>query len=114
MRIHWWQSIRWRLAIVSSLLVLLATSVLALAAILVTGYSYGADQQRIQANVVQQLANRNQTNLANAIVTQEQSGNKIDLAKVASGVIQDSSPSSDQQFIVLVFRSGGMPVYPDW
>ena len=113
MRVRWWQSIRWRLAIVSALLVLLATSALALTAILVTGYSYGADQQRAQANVVQQLAKENQTNLVNALM-QDQSGNRADLARVALDVIKITSPSSDQQFIVLVFGPRGLPVYPSW
>jgi signal transduction histidine kinase len=114
MRIRWWQSIRWRLAIVSAFLVLLATSILALTAILVTGYSYGADQQRIQAGLVRQLAGENQANLGNALA-QEQGGNKgPDLARVASEVIKLSFPSSDQQFIVLVFGPRGMPVYPGW
>lgn len=120
MRIRWWQSIRWRLAIVSVLLVLLATSILALTAVLVTGYSYGADQQHVQAGQVQQLAKENQTNLINALLTQEQSKSKTtDLAKVASEVIHltppsSAPPSSDQQFIVLVFGSRGLPVYPGW
>ena len=117
MRIRWWQSIRWRLAIVSAFLVLLATSVLALTAILVTGYSYGADQQHIQAALVEQLAQENQTNLANALM-QEQGGNKevssTDLVKVASAVVKNSLPSSDQQFMVLIFGPHSMPIYPSW
>jgi signal transduction histidine kinase len=114
MRIRWWQSIRWRLAIVSAFLVLLATSILALAAITVTGYFYGADQQRVQAGLVRQLAQENQTNLTNALM-QEQGGNQsADLMKAALGVIKDSSPSSDQRFIVLVFGPHGMPIYPTW
>jgi signal transduction histidine kinase len=111
MRIRWWQSIRWRLAIVSTLPVLLATSVLTLMTILVTGYSYGADQQHIQAGLVQQLAKENQANLVNALMREQGGGNKTDLAKVASEVIKNASPSSDQQFMVLVFGPHGMPLY---
>jgi signal transduction histidine kinase len=117
MRIRWWQSIRWRLAIVSALLVLLATSVLALTAVLVTGYSYSADQQHFQAGLVQQLADESQAKIVNTLL-QEQSVNKVptamDLAKAASKVINTSSPSSSQQFIVLVFGPRGVPIYPDW
>jgi signal transduction histidine kinase len=105
------------LAIVSALLVLLATSVLALTAILVAGYSYGADQQRIQAGLVQQLAEKNQINLVNVLM-QEQSDNEgatsTDLAKVAVKVVNNASPSSDQQFMVFVFGSHGLPIYPSW
>jgi signal transduction histidine kinase len=77
----------------------------------VTGYSYGADQQHIQAGLVQQLAEEDQTNLVNALM---QNGNKTDLAEAASKVIKDASPSSDQQFIVLVFGPHGMPLYTNW
>ncbi len=45
MRIHWWQSMRWRLALGSLLLALLATSLLALTAVIVIDYYYGGEMQ---------------------------------------------------------------------
>ncbi|MBO0781207.1 MAG: HAMP domain-containing histidine kinase [Ktedonobacteraceae bacterium] len=42
---HWWQSIRWRLVLGSVVLSLLATSLLALTAILAVFYYYGVDQK---------------------------------------------------------------------
>ncbi|GAC1635848.1 MAG: hypothetical protein NVS4B11_38220 [Ktedonobacteraceae bacterium] len=45
MRMRWWQSIRWRLALGSMLVALLATTFLALAAIVAISYYYGNDQQ---------------------------------------------------------------------
>jgi signal transduction histidine kinase len=42
---HWWQSIRWRLALGSMLVALAATGLLALSAMLAISYFYGADQQ---------------------------------------------------------------------
>jgi signal transduction histidine kinase len=44
MRIRWWQSIRWRLALGSILVSLFATALLALAVILAITYYYGVDQ----------------------------------------------------------------------
>src|SRR6266567_1096982 len=45
MRIPWWQSIRWRLALGSMLVVLLAVTLLALAAIFSVTYYYGVEQR---------------------------------------------------------------------
>ncbi len=45
MRMHWWQSIRWRLALGSVAVVILATIVMALSAILAIAYYYGSEQQ---------------------------------------------------------------------
>jgi signal transduction histidine kinase len=116
MRIRWWQSIRWRLALVSALLVLLATSILALTATIVTGYFYGADQEHIQAYAVQQMAQENQMMLMDALQDEQQSSNKnvtsADLASAAPNVLKTSSSSSDQQFIFLIFGAHGMPIYP--
>jgi signal transduction histidine kinase len=44
MRTRWWQSIRWRLALGSMLVSLLATALLALSVILAITYYYGVDQ----------------------------------------------------------------------
>ena len=46
MRTRWWQSIRWRLALGSMLVALLATGLLALSAILAISYYYGVDQSQ--------------------------------------------------------------------
>ena len=119
MRIHWWQSIRWRLAIVSALLVLLATGVLALTATAVTGYDYGLDQGQIQAKQVQQLADQNQKGLE-AALEQAQLTGKTKTAVIdntmgeLSSTITSTMPLSDQQFIVLIFGPRGMPIYPSW
>ena len=44
MRIRWWQSIRWRLALGFMLVALLATALLALVVTLTIDYYYGVDQ----------------------------------------------------------------------
>ena len=46
MRIRWWQSIRWRLALGSMLVALLATVLLTLSVILAIVYYYGVDQRQ--------------------------------------------------------------------
>src|SRR6266704_911283 len=46
MRIRWWQSIRWRLALGSMLVALLATVLLTLSVILAIIYYYGVDQRQ--------------------------------------------------------------------
>ncbi len=44
MRMRWWQSIRWRLALGSMLIVLLATTILAVSAIFAIAYYYNTEQ----------------------------------------------------------------------
>jgi hypothetical protein len=46
MRVHWWQSIRWRLALGSMLVALIATALLTLAVIIAINYYYGADERQ--------------------------------------------------------------------
>ncbi len=46
MRIHWWQSIRWRLALGSMAVVLLVTIIMALSAILTIAYYYSKEQNQ--------------------------------------------------------------------
>ena len=50
MRVRWWQSIRWRMAIGSILISLVATTLLAITVIVAIGYYYGDDlRQRLTA-----------------------------------------------------------------
>ncbi len=46
MRVHWWQSIRWRLALGSMLVALLATALLAVILTITITYSYSNDQSQ--------------------------------------------------------------------
>jgi signal transduction histidine kinase len=45
MRMHWWQSIRWRLALASVTVVILATAIMALSSILAIAHYYSNEQQ---------------------------------------------------------------------
>src|ERR1700731_2431070 len=48
MRVPWWRSIRWRLALGSILVSLLATTLLAIAVLIAVNYYYGVDlRQRL-------------------------------------------------------------------
>ncbi len=47
MRVRWWQSIRWRLALGSMLVALIATALLTLAVIIAINYYYGADERKL-------------------------------------------------------------------
>ncbi len=46
MRMHWWQSIRWRLALGSMTVVILATAIMALSSIIAIAYYYSNEQQQ--------------------------------------------------------------------
>jgi signal transduction histidine kinase len=57
-RIHWWQSIRWRFAFVSMLLVLLATGLLAISMNAAINYYYGVDLRQRLTNIADDTAQR--------------------------------------------------------
>ena len=57
-RVRWWQSIRWRFALVSMLLVLLATALLAVSIIAAINYYYGVDLSQRLTNIADNTAQR--------------------------------------------------------
>ena len=57
-RVLWWQSIRWRFAMVSMLLVLLATALLAVIMIAAVNYYYGVDLTQRLTNIADNTAQR--------------------------------------------------------
>ncbi len=58
MRMRWWQSIRWRLALGSMLVALLATTILASATIFAIAYYYNGDQSTSLQNLAESNAQR--------------------------------------------------------
>jgi signal transduction histidine kinase len=58
MRVHWWQSIRWRLALGSMLVTLLATVPLAIISIITINIAYGGDQTQQLTNLADGTAYR--------------------------------------------------------
>ena len=65
MRVHWWQSIRWRLALGSMLVALLATALLAVILTVTITYSYSSDQSQQLAKLANETAARVGENLVN-------------------------------------------------
>jgi len=57
-RVRWWQSIRWRFALVSMLLVLLATALLAVSMIAAINYYYGVDVSQRLTDVADNTSQR--------------------------------------------------------
>ncbi len=119
MRIRWWQSIRWRLALGSMLIVLLATTILAVAAIFAIAYYYNTEQtQNIHSStydeaqkIGEQYAttqatltrpSRLGTALSNAIKNNHQS--------VVNNTFLHIRQGEEYQFLVLNIR--GRLVYP--
>ena len=58
MRVRWWQSIRWRFALVSMLIALLATMLLAVSVIAAINYYYGVDLSQRLTNIADNTAQR--------------------------------------------------------
>ncbi len=57
-QVRWWQSIRWRLAIGSILVSLLATTLLAIGVIIAVNYYYGVDQRQQLTQIASITAQR--------------------------------------------------------
>ena len=55
-QVHWWQSIRWRLALGSMLVALLATALLAVVMIAAINYYYGQDLRQRLTNIADNTA----------------------------------------------------------
>jgi signal transduction histidine kinase len=105
-QVHWWQSIRWRLALGSMLVALLATALLAVVMIAAIDYYYGQDLRQRLANIAD--------NTAQGIgVSYAQSGSLI----AAINNVLPSTPSQrtqNQEFLTLIFNMNRRPilVYP--
>ena len=95
-RVRWWQSIRWRFALVSMLLVLLATALLAVSMIAAINYYYGVD-------VSQRLTNIAENTAQHIGVSYEQNGS---LTTAVDNVLP-STPSlnaQNQDYLLLVIN----------
>lgn len=119
MRMRWWQSIRWRLAIGSMLIVLLATTLLALTAIGAISYFYGFNEQ----SNLQSLAQSDAQTIAgkyNPHFVPTHTARDLSRAAVntfsrqiscgAVGVI--CSTKDGEQYIVEIYSQYTQPLYP--
>ncbi len=106
MRVRWWQSIRWRLALGSMLVALLATALLASAVIVAINYYYTVDQRERLSTIGSNTAQR--IGMSYAL-----SGR---LARAVSEALPDTSGQSiqNQDYLLLVLGMNRPPqlVYP--
>jgi signal transduction histidine kinase len=104
MRTHWRQSIRWRLALGSMLVALLATTLLALSAILAISYYYGVDQgQRLASLAVDkaQSISENYTQSNNLLLAAK---NTLPAGFVHSFI--------GEQYVLVVINPQGQFIFP--
>lgn len=104
MRIPWWQSIRWRLALGSVLVTLLVTCLLALTAILAINYYYGGDQQSQMSSIALDRARRIGIDYVVA----------GSLARATDDVLPDATlqNTQDQQYLMIVLDRRYDRIYP--
>jgi len=106
MRMRWWQSIRWRLALGSMLVALLATTLLAIAVIVAINYYYAVDLRQRLSGIAGDVSQR-------IGVSYEQSGS-------LTTAVTDALPNSpaqnslNQEYLLLVLNMNRNPliVYP--
>ena len=111
---HWWQSIRWRLALGSMLVALLATGLLALSAILAITYYYNVDAKTQLTSLTAHDAQ-----LLGDNYTTSPGGSRVRLIRAATQAFSRSISSTGiivtpqgEQYVVLVINSGNQFVYP--
>jgi signal transduction histidine kinase len=105
-RIRWWQSIRWRLALGSMLVVLLATTLIALAALLAISYYYGVDEHQLLdslANDKAQSIGANYTSSGNLAMAANNT--------LPRGLVQNFQ---GEQYLLVVINRLGQTVYPHY
>src|SRR5579863_8380362 len=106
MRVPWWRSIRWRLALGSILVSLLATTLLAIAVVIAVNYYYGVDLRQRLTSLAGDTAGRLGASYA-------QNGT---LATAVANVLPDTPTQSmqNQEFLLLVFNVNRQLLYPHY
>jgi hypothetical protein len=108
MRIHWWQSIRWRLALGSVMLVLLVTVIMALSTILTIVHYYSNEQKQGLTTSAEENANDLGRSYAqNGNLSFQENATKRALA--TKGLIVDSH---GENYLFLVFNQSNHLDYP--
>src|SRR5579864_2030359 len=109
MRVHWWHSIRWRFALVSILVALLATTLLAITIIVAVNYYYGVDLRQRLTNIAGDTAQR----IGESYVAQ-----KGRFVMAVHNVLPNKPDQSaqNQEYLLLVLNMGRTPlvVYPHY
>jgi signal transduction histidine kinase len=102
---RWWQSIRWRLALGSVLLSLIATTLLALTAIFAIAYYYGVDQKsRLEALAVDKAQNIGMDFV--------QTKNLVRSATTLINGVSGQGTSEEQQQLLIVLDRRGKLIFP--
>jgi signal transduction histidine kinase len=106
MQVRWWQSIRWRLALGSMLVALLATTLLAVIVIAAINYYYGVDLRQRLTNIADDTAQH-------IGISYAQSGNLT----TAINSVLPSTPShnvQNQDYLLLILNMNRPPrlIYP--
>ncbi len=120
MRMRWWQSIRWRLAIGSMLIVLLATTLLALTAIGAISYFYGFNEQSNLQTLAQSDAQTISAKYDPQFVPNHAARDLYRAAasstfarQISCGAVGVICSSKDgEQYIVEVYGLYAQPLYP--
>ena len=113
MRMHWWQSIRWRLALVSVTVVILATAIMALSSILAIAHYYSNEQQQNLKQSAFDNAQRigmHYTSGQNLITAFNQAFplRSANRALANTGLIR----GSQENYLFLVFNQANRRIYP--
>jgi signal transduction histidine kinase len=106
MRIHWWQSIRWRLALGSMLVALMATALLALTSLVAIVYYYTIDQRDQLAQIAADRAQR---------IGADYNPGVGGLVKAVYTVLPSNrlmQDSQSEQYLLVVFNRAGSVIYP--
>jgi signal transduction histidine kinase len=114
MRMHWWQSIRWRLALGSVAVVILATAIMALSAIVAIAYYYGSEQQENLAESARVNAQSLSENYAKggtfvSAINGTFPTRSTSRALATSGTVHDSH---GENYLFLVFNQYDRLVFP--
>ncbi|GAC1398023.1 MAG: hypothetical protein NVSMB49_04930 [Ktedonobacteraceae bacterium] len=106
MRMRWWQSIRWRLALGSMLVVLLATTILALATIFAIAYYYNVEQtgnlRGTASDNAQRIGEKYSTGIPTTLHLAALSG--LSRRLVSSNSLLRNAQGEEYQFFVLNAR----------
>ena len=113
MRMHWWQSIRWRLALASVTVVILATAIMALSSILAIAHYYSKEQQQNLKQIAVDNAQRigmHYTSDQNLVTAFNQAFplRSTNRALANTGLIR----GSQENYLFLVFNQANRRVYP--
>ena len=114
MRMHWWQSIRWRLALGSVAVVILATAIMAAAAILAIAYYYSSEQQHSLTESVQGTAQSLSENYAKggtfaSAISGTFPTRSTSRVMANSGTVRDSHGDN---YLFLVFNDRNRLIFP--